>query len=274
LDGPKERIPAREARRIRRESFGKRIPLDAGLLEILSGSQGHDFLLNPAGQNVYLYLVEFVKALSQAWFGKEFGSIDLLDWGAGKGQVSFLLRRVGGLPVSCDVERGASDSSFGPNTPILDKASIEVVPLTHESALPFGDGAFDAVLAFGVLEHVSDDLASLREIRRVLRAGGLFFCFNLPRAYAWTQNLAHLRGNYYHDRLYRWKGVRRLLEATGLQLLDGWHRQLLPKNTVRYPLYRFVEWLDQHLVHWTPLRWIATNIEFVAWKDEDRGAHG
>ncbi len=40
------------------------------------------------------------------------------------------------------------------------------------TALPFRDGAFDAVVHVHVLEHIMDDRAALREIRRVLRPGG------------------------------------------------------------------------------------------------------
>jgi SAM-dependent methyltransferase len=38
--------------------------------------------------------------------------------------------------------------------------------------LPFRDGAFDALLCHHVLEHVPDDRAAMRELRRVLRPGG------------------------------------------------------------------------------------------------------
>ena len=38
--------------------------------------------------------------------------------------------------------------------------------------LPFPDGAFDAIIAAEILEHVPDDTAALAEIARVLRPGG------------------------------------------------------------------------------------------------------
>jgi ubiquinone/menaquinone biosynthesis C-methylase UbiE len=39
-------------------------------------------------------------------------------------------------------------------------------------ALPFADAAFDFVIATDVIEHVDDDSRALREVARVLRAGG------------------------------------------------------------------------------------------------------
>ncbi len=39
-------------------------------------------------------------------------------------------------------------------------------------ALPFADGEFDVVMCNHVLEHVADDAAAMRELRRVTRPGG------------------------------------------------------------------------------------------------------
>jgi ubiquinone/menaquinone biosynthesis C-methylase UbiE len=39
--------------------------------------------------------------------------------------------------------------------------------------IPYPDGSFDAVLAFTVLEHVREPLRAMREMRRVLKSGGV-----------------------------------------------------------------------------------------------------
>ena len=50
---------------------------------------------------------------------------------------------------------------------------IEVVAADLDEGLPFGDGEFDTVHANQVIEHVRRTDGFLREIRRVLRPGGL-----------------------------------------------------------------------------------------------------
>jgi SAM-dependent methyltransferase len=45
--------------------------------------------------------------------------------------------------------------------------------------LPFGPGAFDAVIANSTLEHLADPRAAIREAQRVLRPGGRF-AFTVP----------------------------------------------------------------------------------------------
>ncbi len=49
--------------------------------------------------------------------------------------------------------------------------------------LPFGDGAFDLAVALDVLEHVPDDRLALRELGRVVAAGGRLVV-TVPQ-YAW-----------------------------------------------------------------------------------------
>ena len=49
--------------------------------------------------------------------------------------------------------------------------------VSTESALPYADETFDAVVIFDVLEHVADPAAFLAETRRVLAAGGKLYAF-------------------------------------------------------------------------------------------------
>ncbi|TSD05232.1 MAG: Methyltransferase type 11 [Parcubacteria group bacterium Athens0714_12] len=242
------------------------MPLNSKLLEIADNVDSHFFLKNPAGQNIFIYLIEYVKNFSEYWFDKNLGQLKILDWGCGKGQVSFLLKENGAKAVSCDIKIETDDSSFGQETPIIKKAGIEVIPLKHEYVLPFQREEFDVVLSFGVLEHTSNDLESLKEINRILKPSGLFFCFNLPYFLSWTQRLSHLLGNFYHHRLYSKKLTKNLLNKSGFNLIDIWRRQLFPKNTVKYPEYHLFESLDQFLTNYTFLKYFATNIEFVAEK--------
>ncbi len=45
--------------------------------------------------------------------------------------------------------------------------------IAEGATLPFGDGEFDIAIASHVLEHVPDATSTLRELRRLLRPGGL-----------------------------------------------------------------------------------------------------
>jgi len=257
---------SRKMRLIRKKSMSETSPLDLDLINIIRDYPSHNFLMNPCSQNIYLYLSRYVKAAIEYYFNTDISNIKILDWGCGKGHVTYLLKKIGANIKSCDIRREADDSSFGQQTPIIEACDIAVDSLEHEYNLPYDNNSIDVVLSFGVLEHVSDDSKSLKEINRVLRNPGLFFCFNLPYTLSWTQRLAHLRGNYYHNRLYSKSGLLGLLRESGFDILDLWHRQVFPKNTIRYPQYHLFEIIDLFLSEKTPLKYFATNIEFVACK--------
>lgn len=257
----------RSIRSLRSEIFATNWPLDPEITAVAASLPSHSFLENPTGQLLYVYLSRFVRSLSEQYTGRPFSDLSVLDWGCGKGHVSKLIRDLGPRKLeSCDVISSSDDSAFGQDTPLIKAFDIQVKGLEHEYILPYEDKIFDVVLSVGVLEHVPNDRASLREIWRVLKPGGLFFCFFLPTDLAWSQKLAHMRGNFYHDHFYNESLIKEMVASSGFNLLDIWYRQIFPKNSVRYPFFRIFERIDQLITEHSPLRVFATNIEFVCVK--------
>ncbi len=99
-------------------------------------------------------------------------------------------------------------------------------------ALPFPDNTFDGVILSEILEHVENDVAGLREVRRVLKPGGVC-AITVPNAHYpflwdpinWTLErvfnthigrgpLAGIWAN--HVRLYRREQLRASVEESGL----------------------------------------------------------
>ena len=254
-------------RSLRIDVFSKDWPLDEEMRETATALPSHSFLANPSGQYLYVYLTRYVKALSEKHFGRPFGDLVILDWGCGKGHVSKLIRDLSPSQLhSCDLLSERDDSCFGQKVPIIQRFDIQVKPLEHEWLLPYESETFDVLLSVGVLEHVANERGSLTEIKRVLKPGGLFFCFFLPTRLSWTQQVCRWLGDNYHDRLYTESKVEELLRSSGLELLDIWYRQLFPKNSPHYPKFRSFEKMDQFITEHTPLRYFATNIEFVGLK--------
>jgi SAM-dependent methyltransferase len=62
------------------------------------------------------------------------------------------------------------------NNPAYETADLRQPGVTHEvdiTRLPMGDESYDVVIANHVLEHIDDDRRAMRELFRVLRAGGI-----------------------------------------------------------------------------------------------------
>lgn len=102
----------------------------------------------------------------------------LLDLGCGAGRHAFEALRHGAKVVACDADEGelrtvasiaAAMDETGEAPPPAQAAAVG----GDATAMPFGDGFFDRVIAAEVLEHIPDDQAALHEIARVLRPGGL-----------------------------------------------------------------------------------------------------
>lgn len=222
----------------------------------------HAFLRN-CTQSVYARQVEFLSALLKESHDVEPGRIRVLDWGCGKGHITYLLKRRGFDVTSCDVDGRTGDSAFGQDTPIIDQLQIRVIPLTHVRHLPFDTNTFDCVVSFGVLEHVPSDRDSLLEIRRILRPGGLLYVTFLPYFLSWTQAAGRLRGDHYHDRLYSRRSFAGLVSGAGFEVCRLQLGQLFPKNSIPLSWDRLLEPIDRFLCGHMPLKYFATNLEAV-----------
>jgi SAM-dependent methyltransferase len=117
----------------------------------------------------------------------------LLDVGCGTGFVidlaRDLFRRIDGVDVTpAMLER--VDRSGG---------HVHVLEARAE-ALPFMHGTFDMVSSYAFMHHVTDHVAILREVRRVLRPGGLFYVDLEPNKLFWAaMNGLEPRGGPYSD---------------------------------------------------------------------------
>lgn len=189
----------------------------------------------------------------------------LLDWGCGLGQMSWLLERRGLAVASYDVQRAAGRDL------LIDSSRLVVGE--DPVLLPFSSGTFDAVLSCGVLEHVVDEMGSLKEIKRVLKPGGLFFIYQLPQRYAYTELINRWRGLWHHPRGYTPQSISRKLEAVGFRVVQRRRANSLPKNLTGLPplarsaynrIARLVDLVDLGLSKVPLLNLLCHSIEIIA----------
>lgn len=90
----------------------------------------------------------------------------LLDVGAGTGLVSRAASEMFEEVVALDVSQAMLDQIRHPRVRTV---------CYNGSAFPFDDNRFDVVVTFATLHHVADHLALFKEIRRVLKPGGVYY---------------------------------------------------------------------------------------------------
>lgn len=147
-----------------------------------------------------------------------------LDWGCGNGHFSYFLKRHG-----YQVEAYALDEE-----PAIVKAQqISYTRGADVVKLPYRDNLFDAAFSVGVLEHVyergGNEAASLTELARVVKPGGLLLVFHLPNRTSWLEWARARLGKMVHERRYSRAEALSLFEGRGLTLIEHGRYHMLPR---------------------------------------------
>ena len=129
----------------------------------------------------------------------------VLDVGCGTGG---MMRTMQGLGRFTGLDSSPKAADFAR------RRSGNPVEVGDATALPFADDSFDGVTALDVLEHVPDDAAAAREIRRVLKPGGTLIA-TVP-CHPWLFS-AHDEA-LHHVRRYTRPGFLALLRDAGFTI--------------------------------------------------------
>ncbi|MGI6103266.1 MAG: class I SAM-dependent methyltransferase [Patescibacteria group bacterium] len=142
----------------------------------------------------------------------------VLDWGAGLGHMSYLLKDEYAVDAYNPVQDEYNDywhEQFQLKTRSFQSASGAELPHKAES--------FDAVLSSGVLEHVFefglDEVTALRQLHRVLKQEGLLFIWHLPLVGALAEHNAMRKRTWRHIRRYELDEVLVMLSQSGFDVV-------------------------------------------------------
>jgi len=198
-------------------------------------------------QEYELFAFDNIATASQYWIVYEnflksvtAPSARVLDWGSGSGHFSYFLLNNGFKTESFNVNAG--DSYHPDGIKIVDLLNSRFkdafnfkISSGDPVQLPYPDESFDAVVSVGVLEHVrqegGDEIKSLKEIRRILKTGGVFLCFHFPNKFSWVEALARKIPSKHHH-LYRFTrhNIHALNQAAGLHVEEIAEYAILPRN--------------------------------------------
>lgn len=171
-----------------------------------------------------------VSLLKQEW-GKYFKG-KILDLGCGEGEIA--------REVFCYKGRTFVTWGLDNNKEMIKKAEksgvYKQVILAGAEKIPLKNGVVDLVFSNSVLEHIKNIDKVLREVKRVLKPGGLLIA-TMPSDklgeylgwgswYAWWFN-----HKYHHYHLYSLDKWKKLLRRTGLKLVDSYY--YLDKQTIK-----------------------------------------
>ena len=100
---------------------------------------------------------------------------------------------------------------------------LNSVCLGDITSLPFRDDQFDAVVCVDVFEHVDDDAAALREVRRICKPGGRLIATVPAFQFLWSRRDVQL----HHKRRYTLAQVKQRVRREGFKILKATYVNIL-----------------------------------------------
>ena len=194
---------------------------------------------------------------------------NVLDWGAGWGQITKMLDELGVDATAYDFAPDAPQEGF---VPMQRYPDLQVYLGRDPVKLPFEDRSFGAVLSCGVLEHVAYPEDSIEEIKRILVPGGTFYVYKLPNQSSYAEWIVRKLGLYYHgahpeDTIYTLESAVDLLADHGYTVVEARRMNMLPltvTNRLAAAAAPAIWSANKALSRVPGLNRIATNIEVIA----------
>ena len=153
-------------------------------------------------QIIRSFLVRIFRDLKASGKGE---ALKILDVGCGTGANLEMLSEFG---VAEGVDVSPEALSF------CQARGLEKVKLGAAEALPYDDSSFDLATGLDVVEHLDDDLAGLKEMRRVLRPDGRALLFVPAFMFLWgvQDDISN------HRRRYRLKELKDVVRRAGFEV--------------------------------------------------------
>jgi len=223
---------------------------------------------NPAGR----LLVEQTNRMLSCVLGDERGR-RVLDVGAGTGRTALYLAGRGAEVVAYDLTPAMLEIA---RARARERGLEENLAFMVGTArrLPFGDGAFDAVICIRLLHLIprQEHPQHLAEMWRVVRKGGTLIyevpnrCFGLVMRLAESLHRRFRLGRAPVESFWPWEALRAARELGGTRALTG---LLLPGSVLLSRLHFGAATRLNHLGFWPPFNLLADKLWVVVRKGEN-----
>ncbi len=193
-------------------------------------------------------LLEYRLALIRRLLTPSLGGV-LLEIGCGPGVHLFALAESFKRAIGVDLSPNmiAAAQTIRRTHPCAAQIELHAEPAERLACMK--DDTADAVLCVGAFEHMPDQLAVLRQVRRVLKPGGRFVCLTLNGDYLWYRRIAPWLGtdikHLSSDCFVNAAVLRALLSAAQLRVDASGYWRFVARGDMPGWAAPALEWLDR-----------------------------